>query len=129
MGLASGKRREGEQQWAVQRTNSVVTVSRASVPGQRIPIHDAFVAGPAVHPGAQSLGGVRLLCDPMACSPPGPSVHGFSRQEYWTGLPFPSPGDLPAPGNQQLSPESPEMTGGFFTPEPPGKPCPHTGGS
>ena len=31
------------------------------------------------------------LCDPMDSSPPGSSVHGFSRQEYWSGLPFPSP--------------------------------------
>jgi len=34
----------------------------------------------------------------MDCSPPGYSVHGFSSQEYWSGLPFPSPGDLPDPG-------------------------------
>ena len=38
------------------------------------------------------------LCDPVDCSPPGSSVHGFSRQEYWSGLPFPFPGDLPNPG-------------------------------
>ena len=31
------------------------------------------------------------LCDPMDCSPPDSSVMGFSRQEYWSGLPFPSP--------------------------------------
>ena len=37
------------------------------------------------------------LCDPMNCSSPGCGVHGFSRQEYWGGLPFPSPGDLPDP--------------------------------
>ena len=36
------------------------------------------------------------LCDPMDCSPPGSSM-GFFRQEYWTGLPFPSPGHLPDP--------------------------------
>ena len=34
---------------------------------------------------------------PVNCSPPGSSM-GFSRQEYWSGLPFPSPGDLPNPG-------------------------------
>ena len=33
------------------------------------------------------------LCDPAGCSPPGSSVMGFSRQEDWSGLPFPSPGD------------------------------------
>ena len=58
------------------------------------------------------------LCNPMDCSPPGFSVHGFSRQEYWSGLPLPSPGDLPNPG---IKPESPTLTGGFFTTEPPGK--------
>ena len=44
------------------------------------------------------------LCDPMDCSPPGSSVHGLSRQEYWSGLPFPSPGDLPDPGIKPGSP-------------------------
>ena len=44
---------------------------------------------------------------------------GFPRQEYWSGLPFPSPGDLPNPG---IEPRSPALAGGFFTTEPPGKP-------
>ena len=35
-----------------------------------------------------------LLCDPLDCSPTGSSVHGLSRPEYWSGLLFPSPGDL-----------------------------------
>ena len=43
----------------------------------------------------------------------------FPRQEYWSGLPFPSPGDLPDPG---IEPASTAMAGGFFTTEPPGKP-------
>ena len=42
------------------------------------------------------------LCDPMDCSPPGSSIHEFSRQEYWSGLPFPSPGVLPNPGIKNL---------------------------
>ena len=46
------------------------------------------------------------LYDPLDCSPPGSSVHGFSRQEYWSGLPFPPPGDLPDPG---IEPESPAL--------------------
>ena len=45
---------------------------------------------------------------------------GFPRQEYWNGLLFPSPGDLPDPGNE---PTSPALTGGFFTTEPPGDSC------
>ena len=45
-----------------------------------------------------------ILCEPTDCSPPGPSVHGFPRQEYWRGWPFPSPGDLPDPGTEPSSP-------------------------
>ena len=55
----------------------------------------------------------------MDCSPPGSSVMGFPRQEYWSGLSFTSPGDLPDPG---IEPTSPALTGGFFTTESPGKP-------
>ena len=47
-----------------------------------------------------------------------PLSMGFSRQEYWSGLPFPSPGDLPNPGIQPLSPV---LAGGFFPTEPPGE--------
>ena len=42
---------------------------------------------------------------------------GFPRQEYWSGLPFPSPEDLPDP---RIKPTSPALAGGFFTTEPPG---------
>ena len=44
---------------------------------------------------------------------------GFSQQEYWEGLPFSSPGDLPGPGIERASPA---VAGGFFTTEPQGKP-------
>ena len=47
---------------------------------------------------------------------------GFSKQEYWSGLPFPSPGDLLRPG---IKPWSPALAGRFFTTEPSGK-CPST---
>ena len=43
---------------------------------------------------------------------------GFSRQEYWSGLPFPSPEDLPDPG---IEPMSPALAGGVFTTVPHGK--------
>ena len=47
----------------------------------------------------------------------------FSRQDYWSGLPFSHPGDLPDPGIEPASPASPVLAGGFsFTTEPPGKP-------
>ena len=46
---------------------------------------------------------------------------GFSRQEYWSGLPLPSAGDLP---DSETEPASPALAGGFFTTESPGKPFP-----
>ena len=46
----------------------------------------------------------------------------FSRQEYWSGLPFPTPGDLPYPGIEPVSLASPALAGMFFTTAPPGKP-------
>ena len=48
-----------------------------------------------------------------------PLSMGFPRQEYWSGLPFPSPADLSDPG---IKPKSPALAGGFFTTELPGKP-------
>ena len=50
------------------------------------------------------LSRVRLFATPMACSLSGFSVHGIFQQEYWSGLPFPSPGDLPNPGIELGSP-------------------------
>ena len=46
----------------------------------------------------------------------------LSRQEYWNGLPFPTPGDLPDPGMESASLVCPALAGGFFTAVPPGKP-------
>ena len=60
------------------------------------------------------------LCDPMDSSlHQAPPSMGFSRQEYWSGLPFSSLEDLPNPG---IETSSPALAGGFFTSEPPGKP-------
>ena len=51
----------------------------------------------------------------MDCSLLGFSVHGISRQEYWSGLPFPPPGYLPEPGIEPTSHVSPKLAGRFFT--------------
>ena len=48
-----------------------------------------------------------------------PWTHGFTRQEHWSGLPFPSPDDL---SDAEIKPMSPVLAGGFFSVEPPGKP-------
>ena len=58
------------------------------------------------------------LCNPMDCRLPGFSVHGFSRQEFWSGLPFPSPGYLPNPG---IESRSPALWADTLPSEPPGK--------
>ena len=60
------------------------------------------------------------LCNPMDCvAHQAPLSMGFSRQECWTGLPCPSPGDLPHPG---IEPRSPALKANSLSPEPPGKP-------
>ena len=57
----------------------------------------------------------------MDCSPTGIPSMEFSRQEYWSWLPFLPPGDLPNPGVEPTSPVSSALAGRFFTTEPPGK--------
>ena len=52
------------------------------------------------------------LCDPMDCSPPSLLSMEFSRQEYWSGLPFPSPVDHP---NSEMELGSPELQADTFT--------------
>ena len=58
---------------------------------------------------AQSLQSCLTLCNPMDCSLPGSLSVGFSRQEYWNGSPFPSPGYLPNPGIEPASLVSPVL--------------------
>ena len=67
-----------------------------------------------------SLCRVQLFCNlpPRSVAHQAPLSMGFSRQEYWGGLPFSTPGDLSNPGTR---PTSPALAGGFFTTKPPGK--------
>ena len=62
------------------------------------------------------------LCDPWTVAYQAPPSMVFSRQEYWSGLPLPSPGDLPNPG---MEPRSPALQADALTSEPPGKPSVH----
>ena len=57
-------------------------------------------------------------CDPWAVALQAPLSMRLSQQEYWSGLPFSSPGDLPDPA---IGPASPALAGGFFTTEPLGQ--------
>ena len=61
---------------------------------------------------------------PWTAARQAPLSMGFSRREYWSRLPFPSPGDLPNLGIKPASPVFPALAGRFFIPEPRGKPWP-----
>ena len=66
----------------------------------------------------KSLSHVLLLGTPWTAAYQVPPSMGFPRQVYWSGLPYPSPGDLPHPGLELMSPA---LARNFFTTEPPGK--------
>ena len=66
----------------------------------------------------KSLSRVRLFATPWTVAHQAPPSMGFSRQEYWSGLPFPSPGDLPKPG---IKPRSPSLQADALSSELPGK--------
>ena len=65
------------------------------------------------------LSHVQLFATPWTVARQAPLSMGFSRQKHWSGLPFPSPGDLSDLGIEAVSPA---LAGRFFTNEPPGKP-------
>ena len=65
------------------------------------------------------LSRVQLFVTPWTIAYQAPLSMGFSRQECWNGVPFPSPGDLPDPG---IEPRSPALQAGALLSEPPGKP-------
>ena len=67
----------------------------------------------------KSLSRVRLFTTPGTVAHQAPTSMGFSRQEYWSVLPFHSPGHLPDPG---IEPRSPALQKDALTSEPPGKP-------
>ena len=66
----------------------------------------------------KSLSRVQLFVTPWTVAYQAPQSMGFSRQKYWSGLPFPSPGDLPNPG---IEPGSPTLQADTLPSEPPGK--------
>ena len=72
----------------------------------------------------KSLSRVRLFATPWAVAYQAPPSMGFSRQECWSGLPFPSPGDLLDPG---IEPGSPALRADALPSEPPGKARPRQG--
>ena len=71
--------------------------------------------------------GNQLFAAAWAVARQAPLSMGLTKQEYWSGLPFPTPGDLPNPGIEPASLVSTALAGGFFVTELPGKPSPSGG--
>ena len=69
------------------------------------------ISGPGLSP-VYMLSRVQLFATPQTIAHQATLSIGFPRQEYWSGLPFPSPGDPPDP---EIEPTSPALAGGFFT--------------
>ena len=80
-------------------------------------VHGILHARILVKVKVKSLSCVWLFATPWTVAHQDPPSMGFSRQEYWSGLPFPSPGDLPDPG---IEPRSPALEADDLTSEPPG---------
>ena len=86
---------------------------------------DETVEGKGIAVVVYALSRVQLFATSWTVAHQAPPSVGLPRQEYWSGLPFSSPGDLPDPGTE---PSSPVLAGEFFTTEPPGKPVKGLGG-
>ena len=65
--------------------------------------------------GLSCVSHVRLSATPLTVAHQSPLSMGFSRQNYWSGLPLPSPGDLPNPGIEPMSLLSPALAARLFT--------------
>ena len=89
--------------------STALSWSQSCVYSDISPLH----ARACVH--AKSLQSCLTLCHHTDGSPPGSSLWGFSRQEYWSGLPCPPPGDLSDSGMEPASLMSPALAGGFIT--------------
>ena len=81
--------------------------------------HTCVFLHPSMKVKVKSLSCVQFLVTLQTVAHQAPRSMGFSRQEYWSGLTFPSPGDLPDPG---IEPSSPTLQADSLLSEPPGNP-------
>ena len=83
---------------------------RLSVPGPpSVCVHAQDFPGSSAVKKSKVLSSVRLFATPQTIARQAPLNMGFSRQEYWSGLPCPPPGDRPYPGIEPASPMSPAL--------------------
>ena len=73
------------------------------------------VRSPSHPQNCEFMGSAVTFCNSVGWSPPEPLSMEFSRQEYWSRLPFPTPGDFPDPGIKPTSLRPPALARGFFT--------------
>ena len=85
----------------------------------RAPVQAVCASGFRLDGGGLVTKSCPTVATPLAVPPQAPLSMGFSRQEYWSGLPFPSPGNLPNPG---IKPRSPAVQADSLPTELPGKP-------
>ena len=98
-----------QHQFARDHTGHSIVIPKISI------IVKFLGSGACVRARMLSLQSCSTLCNPMDCSHQTLLSMGFSRQEYWSGLPCPPPGDLPKPGIKSKSLTSPVLAGGFST--------------
>ena len=103
---------------------SIAKRKKNDSPSHIIPPNSSLWAQPPfpfyrMHVCVKSLSRVWLFATPWTVTHQAPLSMGFSRQEYWSALPFPSPGDLPNPG---IEPRYPALQADALSSEPPGKP-------
>ena len=102
------ERSVGSLEWSFSTATSCMWLHTLSSRPPSIPTTSGRKGSPTwgVCMCAKSFQSCPTLCNPMNCSPPGSSVHGISRQEYWSRLPFPTPGNLP---DSRIEPVSPAL--------------------
>ena len=126
--LPAHRPRRGSQTWAVATMPSDSTVYVGLGRRRRgaglcllflslLPVLRCWFSAACVHVCSCD----QLFVTPWTIAPQAPLSMGFSRQEYWSGLPFPPPGDLPSPGTEPGSPVSPALQVDSLPLEPLGK--------
>ena len=113
------------QSWVYSQRNGGQDLEMRAPPHHCSPVHNSEAWELAAWPctGARSLKShVTLSATPWTAALQAPLSMRFPRQEYWSGLPFSPPEDLPDPRIKPTSPEAPALQAASLPPKPPGKP-------